>query len=260
MLVVIRGAGDLASGVAVRLRHAGFDIVMLDIAEPTTVRRTVAFSEAIRLGSMTVEDVQARLVSSPAEARTCVKQGSIAVLVDPTAACVPRLQPQVLVDAIIAKRNLGTCITDAPLVIGVGPGFTAGRDCHAVVETKRGHDLGRVLWKGSAAPNTGVPGDIAGHGADRVLRAPAAGAFEPVLSIGDAVHAGDVAATVAGVPLRCTIDGILRGLLAPGVEVAPGMKAGDIDPRDVRDHCWTVSDKARAIGGGVLEAILAAAA
>ena len=259
MLVVIRGAGDLASGIAVRLHHAGFSIVMLDIAHPTTVRRTVAFSEAIRLESMTVEDVRAQLVGTPAEARACVEQGSIAVLVDPTAACISRLQPHVLVDAIIAKRNLGTRITDAPLVIGVGPGFTAGVDCHAVVETKRGHHLGRVLWEGSAAPNTGVPGVIAGHSADRVLRAPAAGVFEPVLSIGDEVHAGDVAAMVDGVPMRCTIDGVLRGLLAPGVEVTPGMKAGDIDPRDVRDHCWTVSDKARAIGGGVLEAILASA-
>ena len=259
MLVVIRGAGDLASGIAVRLHHAGFCIVMLDIAHPTTVRRTVAFSEAIRLESMTVEDVCARLVGTPAEARACVEQGSIAVLVDPIAACVSQLQPHVLVDAIIAKRNLGTRITDAPLVIGVGPGFTAGVDCHAVVETKRGHHLGRVFWEGSAAPNTGVPGVIAGHSADRVLRAPAAGVFEPVLSIGDEVHAGDVAAMVDGVPMRCTIDGVLRGLLAPGVEVTSGMKAGDIDPRDVRDHCWTVSDKARSIGGGVLEAILASA-
>lgn len=257
MLVVIRGAGDLATGIAVRLVRAGCHVVMCDIAQPTTVRRTVAFSEAIRLGEATVEDVRARLVEDADEARAAVAAGEVAVLVDPAARCVEALRPAVLVDAIIAKRNLGTRITDAPAVIGVGPGFTAGIDCHAVVETKRGHHLGEVIWKGSAIPNTGVPGIIAGHGADRVLRAPASGTFEPVRSIGDVVQAGEVVATVDGVTLPATIDGVLRGLLAPGIPVTPGMKAGDIDPRGEVEHCFSVSDKARAVGGGVLEALLA---
>lgn len=257
MLVVIRGAGDLATGIAVRLRAAGCQVVMCDTAQPTAVRRTVAFAEAIRLGAAEVEGVRARLANGLAEARVIVELGQVAVLVDPEARCVPELKPDALVDAIIAKRNLGTRITDAPAVIGVGPGFTAGADCHAVVETKRGHYLGRVIWKGSAAPNTGVPGMIAGHAADRVLRAPAAGPFDPVRQIGDLVRAGDTCAYVGGQPVTAAIDGVLRGLLAPGVPVEPGMKAGDIDPRGLREHCFSVSDKARAIGGGVLEALLA---
>ena len=177
------------------------------------------------------------------------------MLVDPEGATIPALHPDVLVDAILAKRNLGTTKDMAPVVIGVGPGFTAPVVCHACIETKRGHELGRVYYEGSPIPNTGVPGMIAGHAADRVLRAPADGIFEPVLEIGDVVSAGDIAATVAGVPLPCTIDGVIRGLLQEGVPVTKGMKSGDIDPRGIVEHCFTVSDKARAIGGGVLEAI-----
>ena len=253
----MRGAGDLATGVAVRLVRSGFEVVACDIAQPTTVRRTVAFSEAVRRGETEVEGVRAVLAPDAARARSIARAGAVAVLVDPSARCVRALNPDAVVDAIIAKRNLGTSIDMAPAVVGVGPGFTAGVDCHAVVETQRGHDLGRVILSGSAAPDTGVPGLIAGHGADRVLRAPAAGAFEPVLEIGDAVRAGDVAAYVAGESVVCTIDGVLRGLLADGVPVKRGMKAGDIDPRGVRAHCFTISDKARAVGGGVLEAVLA---
>lgn len=257
MLVVIRGAGDIATGIACRLAAAGCQLVLTEVAQPTTVRRTVAFSEAVRLGAATVEGVTCRLAATPAEAAALARAGTPAVLVDPAACCVAELRPDAVVDAILAKRNTGTRITDAPAVIAVGPGFAAGVDCHAVVETKRGHNLGRVIWEGSAAPNTGVPGVIAGHGADRVLRAPAAGLFEPLCAIGDTVRAGEVVAQVGGVPLSATIDGVLRGLLAPGVPVKPGMKAGDIDPRGVREHCFTVSDKARAVGGGVLEALLA---
>ena len=239
MLVEIRGAGDIATGIALRLHRAGCKVVMCDLPTPTSIRRTVCFSEAIRLGECEVEGVRARLAHSLAEARTIVVSGEVAVLVD----------------AILAKRNLGTTMDMASVVIGVGPGFTAGRDCHAVVETKRGHYLGQVILDGPAAPNTGIPGVIAGHSADRVLRAPADGVFEPVLQIGDVVRAGQVAATVAGVPMTCTIDGVLRGLLQAGVEVTAGMKSGDIDPRCERAHCFTASDKARAVGGGVLEAI-----
>ena len=255
MLVEIRGAGDIATGIALRLHRAGCKVVMCDLAVPTSIRRTVSFSEAIRLGGCEVEGVRARLAHDIAEARSIVVSGDVAVLVDPGAASVGELRPAVLVDAILAKRNLGTRIDMVPVVIGVGPGFTAPRDCHAAVETKRGHYLGQVIYEGSPAPNTGIPGVIAGHSADRVLRAPADGIFEPRLEIGDVVRAGQVAATVAGVPMRCTIDGVLRGLLQEGVEVTSGMKSGDIDPRCERAHCFTSSDKARAVGGGVLEAI-----
>lgn len=257
MLVLVRGAGDIATGIALRLHRAGCKIVMCDLPVPTSIRRTVSFSEAIRLGETTVEGVRARRASDVADARAILATGDVAVLVDPEAACVQELRPQVLVDAILAKRNLGTAMGMAPVVIGVGPGFTARRDCHAAVETKRGHYLGQVLYEGSPAPNTGIPGVIAGHSADRVLRAPADGVFEPVLKIGDVVRAGQVAATVSGIPMTCTIDGVLRGLLQEGVEVTAGMKSGDIDPRCERAHCFTSSDKARAVGGGVLEAICA---
>lgn len=257
MLVEIRGAGDIATGIALRLHRAGCKIVMCDLAVPTSIRRTVSFSEAIRLGECEVEGIKARLAHTVAEARNIVVAGDVAVLVDPEGATISEFKPAVVVDAILAKKNLGTTMSMAPVVIGVGPGFTAGKDCHACVETKRGHYLGQVLYEGSPAPNTGVPGVIAGHSADRVLRAPADGIFEPVLHIGDIVRAGQVAATVNGVPMSCTIDGVLRGLLQEGVEVTAGMKSGDIDPRCERAHCFTSSDKARAVGGGVLEAICA---
>ena len=260
MLVVIRGAGDLATGIAVRLHRAGADIAMLDVAIPTAVRRTVAFSEAIRLDEAQVEGITAKLCQSVEEARDFMAEGNIAVLVDPEGATIGQFKPEVLVDAIIAKKNLGTTKDMAPVVIGVGPGFHAGTDsnadCHAAIETKRGHYLGRVIYDGSPIPNTGIPGNIGGHAADRVLRAPVDGLFEPVAQIGDTVKAGDLVARVNGVDLPATIDGVLRGLLQEGVPVTKGMKSGDIGPRCKRGHCFSCSDKARAIGGGVLEALL----
>ncbi len=256
MRVVIRGAGDLASGVALRLWRAGMDVVLLDVEKPTAIRRTVAFSEAIVHGKQTVEDVTAKLAAAETAEET-LAAGMIPVLVDPEGRSIPTLRPDALVDAILAKRNLGTKITDAPVVIGVGPGFTAGVDCHAVVETMRGHTLGRVIREGSAIPNTGIPGLIGGFAGERVLRAPTAGLFHPLRDIGDAVTEGEILATVAGQPMTATLTGTLRGILPEGTEVFPGMKAGDIDPRCQRSHCFTASDKALAVGGGVLEAILA---
>lgn len=255
MLTFIRGAGDLATGIALRLHRAGISVIMADIAEPTCIRRTVAFSEAIRCGSARVEDVCASLGATPDELRAIVERGEIAVAVDPNAELVADLAPDAVVDAILAKRNLGTTMDMAPIVIGVGPGFTAGEDCHAAVETKRGHYLGRVLYTGSPIANTGVPGIIAGVGAQRVLRSPADGPFECVREIGDIVTAGEVVGRVAGEPMLATIDGVLRGLLAPGVPAFKGMKAGDIDPRGDASFVKTVSDKATAVGGGVLEAL-----
>lgn len=256
MLVVIRGAGDIATGIALRLHRAGIHLILTDLPQPTAVRRTVCFSEAIRLGEVQVEDVTARLAHSPQEALELTRQGTVAVLADPEGACIPALKPDGVVDAILAKKNLGTRMDMAPLVIGVGPGFTAGTDCHAAVETKRGHTLGRVLYTGSPIPNTGVPGNIGGYTVERVLRAPADGIFEPKLEIGALVKAGDVAGMVNGQLMLCTIDGCLRGLLQAGVPVHKGMKSGDIDPRCKPEHCLTASDKALAVGGGVLEALL----
>ena len=256
MLVVIRGAGDIATGVALRLRRAGLSVVMTDLEQPTAIRRTVAFSQAIVRGEATVEDITARRAERPEEALELLRGGVIPVLADPRGDCVRVLRPAAVVDAILAKKNLGTKRDDAPVVVGVGPGFTAGEDCHAVVETMRGHYLGRVLYQGSAQPNTGIPGLIGGFAGERVLRAPADGVFRMLLDIGAEVRAGDVAAEVAGVPMVCTLDGVLRGILPEGTPVRKGMKAGDIDPRCKLEHCYCASDKALAVGGGVLEALL----
>lgn len=260
MLVLIKGAGDLASGIALRLWHAGFTLVMTEIARPLAVRRTVSFSRVVYEGRARVEDCAAALAADEDEARAVLARGEIPVLVDPSARMAKRLGPGALVDAIMAKKNTGTSIDDAPVVIGVGPGFCAGLDCHAVIETMRGHTLGRVITGGSALPNTGVPGEIAGFSAERLLRAGADGFFEPLAAIGDQVKKGDILALVRSsggeVPVHAAIAGILRGILPAGTAVSAGMKAGDIDPRCEPSHCFTVSDKALAIGGGVLEAIL----
>ena len=256
MLILIRGAGDLASGIALRLHHAHMKIVMTDLPRPSAVRRTVCCSQAILFGSRRGEDVTARRAESPEDALRITAAGDIAVLADPQAACIAALKPDAVVDAILAKRNLGTRITDAPCVVGVGPGFTAGTDGRAAVETMRGHYLGRVITDGSPLPNTNIPGLIGGFAGERVLRAPADGVFHQLLEIGAQVRAGDIAGEVEGVPMLCHIDGILRGILADGTPVFKGMKAGDVDPRGERKYCDTVSDKALAVGGGVLQAIL----
>ncbi|MCI8722066.1 MAG: EF2563 family selenium-dependent molybdenum hydroxylase system protein [Oscillospiraceae bacterium] len=255
MLIVIRGGGDLATGVALRLYRSGMDVVICETAVPTSIRRTVCFSEAVRLEEMMVEGVTARR-AVPEEVPALLAAGIIPVLVDPEGACIPGLRPDAVVDAILAKRNLGTSMDMAPIVVAAGPGFTAGVDCHAAVETMRGHYLGRVIYEGSPLPNTNIPGLIGGYAGERVLRAPADGAFAGAKRIGDRVEAGDVAGYVAGKPMVCTIGGTLRGLLADGVPVTKGMKSGDVDPRCEEAHCRCASDKALAVGGGVLEAIL----
>ena len=256
MLVVIRGAGDIATGIALRLWRAGIQTVMTDLPAPTAIRRTVCFSQAIVHGETEVEGVSARRAETAEEALSLLAAGIIPVLADPAGTCIPVLRPAAVVDAILAKKNLGTAITDAPVVVAVGPGFTAGVDCHAVVETMRGHTLGRVYYQGSALPNTGIPGLIGGFAGERVMRAPADGVFHQLLDIGAQVREGDVAATVDGQPMVCTISGVLRGILAEGTPVFQGMKAGDVDPRCKLENCYTASDKALAVGGGVLEAVL----
>lgn len=255
MVVLIRGAGDIATGIALRLYRSGFRVVMTDLPRPTAIRRTVAFSEAMLLGEKAVEGVTARRATIE-EIPGLLAQGIVPVLADPEGASVAALGPNAVVDAILAKRNLGTKITDAPAVVGVGPGFTAGVDCHAVVETMRGHTLGRVYYSGSALPNTAVPGLIGGFAGERVLRAPADGIFHPTHAIGDLVTAGETVGYVAGAPMTCTISGVLRGILPEGVPVTRGMKSGDVDPRGEKANCTTASDKALAVGGGVLEAVL----
>ena len=256
MLVIIRGAGDIASGIALRLYRARFNVIMTEVAKPTAIRRTVSFSEAVYHGVTEVESIRAELAETPAKALALTKAGKIGVLIDPQGDCIGALKPDAVVDAILAKKNLGTKMSDAPVVIGVGPGFTAGEDCHAAVETMRGHYLGRAIYSGSPLPNTNIPGLIGGFAGERVLRAPADGVFTPLLAIGDTVKAGDIAGTVTSTPMLCTLDGTLRGILPSGVTVHQGMKSGDIDPRCEKAHCFCASDKALSVGGGVLEAIL----
>lgn len=255
-LVLVKGAGDLASGCALRLHRAGFAVVMTERPDPRAVRRTVAFCEAVATGRAVVEEAEARLAPDAAAARRLARRGLIAVLVDPETRCLGTLRPAAVVDARMAKRNLGTRPSEARVVIGLGPGFRAPRDVHAVVETNRGHRLGAALYAGEAEPNTGIPGDIDGHTADRLLRAPTAGTLAALRAIGERVSAGDVVARVDGLEVRAAVAGVLRGLVREGTLVTEGAKIGDVDPRARREHCFTVSDKALAVAGGVLEAIL----
>ena len=254
--VIIKGAGDLASGTAHRLQQAGFKVAMLELPQPLVVRTTVAFALAVYQGETVVEGVRARLIPPAESPEASWDEDIVPVYVDPAGMLIRRLYPHVFIDAVMAKRNTGTSCNDAPVVIGLGPGFTAPQDVHAVVETKRGHDLGRVIYNGAAAPNTGVPGRVKGYGAERVLRAPAAGVFSPQRSIGELVQAGETLAFVDGIPVVAPIDGMVRGMLFSGLPVEEGMKVGDIDPRGREANCHTISDKARCVSGGVLEAIL----
>jgi len=230
--------------------------VILEAAQPMAVRRRVAFCEAVYDGRAKVQGVEAVCIDHVELADSVCEQGRIPVLVDPLFESRAVLRPDVIVDAILAKRNTGTSIRDAPLVIALGPGFEAGRDAHFVVETNRGHNLGRLLTSGSAEPNTGVPGPVLGITADRVLRAPANGTWRAVRDIGDMVEAGDDIGSVSALPVKAAIGGVLRGLIRPGIRVTKGLKIGDIDPRGNPEYCDTISEKALAVAGGVLEGIL----
>lgn len=256
-VIVIKGAGEMATGVACRLFGANLRrILMLETASPLAVRRRVSFCEAVHESSAVVEGIAAVLVKTEEEVFKAWEAGMVAVRVDPQADSLSRLEVDVLIDATLAKRNLGIAVTDAPLVIALGPGFEVGRDCHVVVETNRGHDLGRLLRSGMAAADTGIPGNIGGYTSERVLRAPADGQFVTQKQIGDVVRRGDAIGQVGDAPVLASIDGILRGLIRPGATVKQGLKIGDIDPRQKSAYCDTISEKARAIGGAVLEAVL----
>jgi xanthine dehydrogenase accessory factor len=265
-LVVIRGGGDLGTGVAHRLVRAGYRVAVLEAEAPRAVRRKVAFAEAVFSGETTVEGVNARRVCvgevsfAWAGAREQTSAGApapwVPVVVDPGGESLGYLLPAVLIDARMAKRNLGTRRDDAPLTVALGPGFVAGRDVDLVIETKRGHSLGAVIEEGEALPNTGVPGDVGGETERRLLRSPADGAFVSGGAIGDIVSEGDRVASVAGKPVVAAISGIVRGLIADGSLVRGGEKVGDVDPRGIEVDPCAISDKARAVGGAVLEALL----
>lgn len=298
LLIICRGAGDLATGIIHRLHRAGHRVIALETDYPAAIRRQVSFCEAVYDGSAVVEGVTARLVPALADAETdtetysgendtpaahivsekwdssaieaVLEAGEVPLLIDPKGESIALLKPDVVVDAIIAKKNLGTTINMAPLVIGVGPGFTAGHDVHLVIESMRGHNLARIITDGMAQPNTGVPGNIAGFTSERVIHAPAAGYIHDVRKIGDIVQKGDEIARIYPdkesydnalseyVPVNATITGIIRGLIREGYYFRKGFKIADIDPRESElSNCFTISDKARSIAGSVLEAVSA---
>lgn len=277
-LVIVRGAGDLATGTIMKLVKSGYAVIALETAAPAAIRRTVAFSEAVYTGEQQVEDMRGVRAQTPQEAYELAENGIPAVLVDPAGESIRQLHPAAVVDAILAKRNLGTSRAMAPFTVALGPGFTAGADVDVVIETNRGHDLGRLIYEGEAAANTGVPGVIAGFGAERVVHAPAAGIFRAQAQIADIVEKDAVIAWIEPgcdaescrkegtafdeqgfqrIPVCASLTGLLRGLIRDGYPVTAGMKIADIDPRaEEYDNCFKISDKARCIAGGVLEALL----
>ena len=255
-LVVMRGAGDIATGSIARLHSAGFPVVALDIEQPTVIRRTISFAQALFDGRTEVEGIVAVRCETLVDIAYALVQGQVPVVVDPAGSWIARLKPAAVVDAILAKVNCGTTTDMAPVVVALGPGFTAGQDCHAVIETKRGHTLGSIIYDGSAIPNSGIPGIIAGYGAERVIHAPATGTIHLLHDIGDHVEQGECIAMIDDVEVHASLTGCLRGMIASGMHVDEGLKIADVDPRDVSEYCNTISDKARAVGGGCLEAVM----
>ena len=270
ILIICRGGGDLATGIVHRLFRAGFPVLVLETDSPAAIRRQVSFSEAVYDGTATVEGVTAERIASAnrASVNHVLEAGRVPLLVDPEGSSIPLLKPDIVVDAIIAKKNLGTAKEMAPLVIGVGPGFTAGEDVDLVVESMRGHNLARIFTTGSALPNTGIPGNIGGFTKERVLHAEAAGYMKNIRQIGDIVEKGEEIARIyekmteegifsgSYVSVEASISGIIRGLIREGYHFQKGFKIADIDPRESElANCFTISDKARSIGGSVLEAV-----
>jgi len=256
-LIVVRGGGDIATGTIQKLRRSGFPVLVLEMDHPSAIRRFVALSEAVYEGIWTVEDVTAVIVYNLTEAYTQIALGKVPVLVDPICTILQQVKPLALVDAILAKRNLGTNKGMAGITVALGPGFCAGKDVDMVVETMRGHNLGRLICSGEAMPDTGIPGMIEGKGRERVIHAPAAGNIHIVKDIGDSVKKGQTIAMIGNVPVTASLNGIIRGMIHNDYHVYNSMKIADIDPRESeKDNCFTISDKSRCIGGSVLEAVM----
>jgi xanthine dehydrogenase accessory factor len=267
-IVLIRGAGEQATGVAWALHKAGFRVVMSEISKPLMVRWPVCFGSAVEEGTWRVEEVEAIRIETPFECQKVWENGKIPILIDPELEFLTQIRPDVLVDAIMAKRNLGTQSVMAPLTIGLGPGFSAGEDVHLVAETNRGHNLGRLIYSGGAEPNTGIPGDTLGYTRERVVYASESGIFAAKREIGETIKTGELLGEIIysepkevieeskSLPVYATLDGVLRGLLRSGTFIKKGVKIGDIDPRYKEEYCWTISEKARMLGSSVLLGIL----
>ncbi|GAA0180252.1 selenium-dependent molybdenum cofactor biosynthesis protein YqeB [Clostridium sediminicola] len=254
--VIIKSGGDLATAVAHRLFRVGFPVIITELEKPMMVRRTVSFANCIYEKEWTVEGVTAVLADSNDNVKKILKEGKIPVIIDPKCKIIEKIKPSIVVDGILAKKNCGTKITDAPIVIGLGPGFTANLDVHVVIETQRGHELGKIIYEGKAIPNTGIPGNIIGYTAQRVLRSSCSGIVKNHVDIGSYVEAGETICSVDGTLVKAEIKGIVRGLIHDGLIVKKNEKLGDIDPRGEKKYCQIISEKGRNIAGGVLEAIL----
>lgn len=255
--VLIKGGGEIATAVAHKLHRCGFKVVITELEKPRMVRRNVCFANCIYKNIWSVEGVTSVLINNYFDIEKEQNFGRIPVVIDPDCKSKDYIKPYVIIDGILAKKNMGTTINDAPIVIGLGPGFTAGFDVHSVIETQRGHDLGRVILKGSAKVDTGIPGEILGYTVERVLRAPADGVIHNILDIGCLVEKKDVICEIGGIPVSPNIKGVLRGLIQDGMYVYKNDKIGDIDPRGIIQYCSSISDKGRCIAGGVIEAIYA---
>lgn len=255
-IVIVRGGGDIATGTIQKLHRAGFRVLVLEAPQPTCIRKTVACAQAIFDSKIQIEDLKVKKVSNLEEIHQTWKAKGLPIIVDPQGTYIERLRPLVIVDGILAKKNLGTTRAMAPITIGLGPGFVAGEDVDLVIETQRGHDLARLIFSGPAQADTGQPGNIQGYTSERLLRAPADGKIELMAALGDFVEEGQVLAYVGDKEVQAGLRGMIRGLINDSVPVYKGMKIGDVDPRRDRKNLYTISDKARAIGGGVLEGIL----
>lgn len=254
--VIIKGGGDLATAVASKLYKSGFPVIITEIPQPKMVRRAVSFGNSVYEKRWTVEDITSELANSIQDIMRILKKGHIPVIVDPKCHIAKKIKPTILVDCTLAKRNIGTSKDDALIVIALGPGFTAPEDVHAVIETHRGHNLGKIIMLGSSKPNTGIPGNIEGFTHERVFRAPKVGKVKNIVDIGTMVSKGDILCKVDGMPVKSKIPGIVRGIIHDGLVVNEGEKLGDVDPRGKKDYCYSISDKGRTVAGGVLEAIL----
>ena len=255
-IIVIRGGGDIGTGVAHRLHKSGFNVVIAEIEKPLVIRRKVAFAQAVFDRETVVEDVKAVKAQKREEINSILKEGNIPVIVDPDCSIAAEIKAEVVVDATLAKKNRGMHKDLAPITVALGPGFKAGEDVDVVIETQRGHNLGKVIHEGSAEPNTGVPEAVEGYREERVLRAPCDGKIRSVSDIGDQVKKGVTVCYVGEEAVKSSLKGVVRGIIQDGTKVKKGLKIGDIDPRGIKNHCYTISDKARAVAGGVLEAIL----
>ena len=256
-LIVVRGGGDIASGVIQKIHRAGFRVVVLEVETPSFIRRTVCYGEAVYEKEVILEGSKAVLVNGINEIDKVLDEGNIAIIIDPSGKTIKKLNPIAVIDAILAKKNLGTKIDMAPITVGLGPGFRVGKDVDVVIETMRGHDLGRLIFSGEAEKNTGIPGVIKGYGEERVIYSKTDGIIKNIKDIGDIVEKDETIAFVGDIPVKSPLTGLIRGLIREGYSVSKGFKIGDIDPRkDQMKNCYTISDKARNIGGSALEAVL----